>query len=100
MKLIDRERVDGTQVTIGRRMSYAEGEPKAGRVYAAEYRDADGRQRCESLATANRSKARRLAIEIQQRLDSGADKPVESTINIDDLADRYFESVKAKGVAP
>jgi len=100
MKLTSRERVDGTQITIGHRVSYANGKQKISRRYAAEYRDADGKQVCESLGTSNKSQARRLAIEIQQRLDSGLDKPSEATITIDDLAERYFDSVKAKGVAP
>lgn len=100
MKLADRERVDGTQVTIGRRVAYVKGQQKPGRRYSAEYRDADGKQVCETLATTNRAQARRMAIEIQQRLDAGTDKVPEATILIEELADRYFESVKSKGVAP
>ena len=100
MKLIDRERVDGTQVTIGRRVHYENGGQRTGRRYAAEYRNADGEQVSEALRTTNKAQARRLAIEIQQRLDSGTDKMPEATITIDGLADRYFEAVKTKAVAP
>ncbi len=99
MKLIERERVDGTQVTIGRRVFYENGVQKVGRRYAAEYRGDDGRQVTEGLKTTNRSQARRLALEIQQRLDNGSDRIADATISVDDLADRYFDSVKAKGVA-
>ncbi len=100
MKLIERERVDGTQVTIGQRVTYVGGVQKAGRRYAAEYRDADGKQVTEGLGTTNKAQARRMAIEIQQRLDSGLEKAPEATITVDDLADRYFDAVKAKDVAP
>lgn len=100
MKLIERERVDGTQVTIGRRVFYEGGVQKTGRKYAAEYRNADGKQVTEGLGTTNKAHARRVAIEIQQRLDSGTDKVPEATISVDDMADRYFDAVKAKGVAP
>ncbi len=100
MKLVDRERVDGTQVTIGRRISYVDGKQRTGRRYTAEFRDADGRQVCETLGVSNKPQARRLALEIQQRLDNGTDRVLETTISVDELADRYFDSVKAKGVAP
>ncbi len=100
MKLIERERVDGTQVTIGRRIHYENGRQRTGRRYAAEYRDDEGEQVCETLRTSNKSQARRLAVEIQQRLDNGMDKAPETTITVDDLADRYFDAVKTKDVAP
>ncbi|OWY64939.1 hypothetical protein B7486_44640, partial [cyanobacterium TDX16] len=100
MKLIERERVDGTQVTIGRRIHYENGRQRTGRRYAAEYRDDEGQQVCETLRTSNKSQARRLALEIQQRLDNGIDKAPETTITVDELADRYFDAVKTKDVAP
>jgi hypothetical protein len=99
MKLIDRERVDGTQVTIGRRIHYENGRQRIARRFAAEYRNLDGRQVCESLSTTNKSQAKRLALEIQQRLDSGSNKVPDATISVEDLADRYFDAVKAKGRA-
>ncbi len=87
-------------VMIVRRSSYIDGKQRTGRRYTAEFRDADGRQVCETLGVSNKSQARRLAIEIQQRLDNGTDKMPEATIIVDELADRYFDLVKAKGVAP
>lgn len=100
MKFVDRERVEDTEVTIGRRVYLTNGQEKVCRTYSAEYRNLDGRQVCEPLDTTNRARARRLAIQIQHRLETGASRPVESQIGVDELADRYFESVKAKGVAP
>ncbi|RIK67108.1 MAG: hypothetical protein DCC65_07770 [Planctomycetota bacterium] len=100
MKLVERERVDGTQITIGRRVHYENGKQRVGRRYAAEYRNADGQQVCETLRTSNRALARRLALEIQQRVENGQDRQPEPMIDIVTLADRYFESVKNKDVAP
>ena len=100
MKLTDRERVDGTEVTIGHRVHYENHGKIISKTYSAEFRDADGKQVSESLGTTNRARARRLAIEIQNRLDTGTGRPVESQTQISELCDRYFDSVKAKGVAP
>jgi hypothetical protein len=46
MKLTERERVDGTQVTIGRRVYYKNKKQRISKRYAAEYRDLDGKQAC------------------------------------------------------
>jgi site-specific recombinase XerD len=100
VKLEDRERVDGTRVVIGHRVYYQGGKRTVADLYSAEYLDIDGRQATESLQTTNKGTARRLAIEIQNRLEKGAARPVESQMKVEELADRYFESVKAKGVAP
>lgn len=100
MKLIDRERVDGTQVTIGRRIHYENGKQRIGRRFAAEYRNVEGEQVCETLRTSNKAQARRLALEIQQRVENGTDRQPEPMIDIETMADRYFESVKNKDVAP
>jgi len=100
MKLADRERVDGTRVTIGRRVYYEAGQQRVSRRYAAEYRDADGRQACENLATTNRSQARRLAIEIQQRLESGEEHKPEPNVLIEHMVEGYRQAVKARGLAP
>lgn len=100
MKLFERERVDGTRVTIGRRAHYDHGRHRISRRYTAEYRNADGEQVSETLRTTNKAQARRLAVEIQQRLDSGTERLREPTITIDELADRYLEAVKTKGVVP
>ena len=100
MKLADRERVDGTCVTIGHRIFHHNGKERTSRRYVAEYRGIDRRQACEKLETTNRAVARRKAIEIQQRLDSGAEPVRESNISMQDVADAYYEAVKAKGIAP
>jgi site-specific recombinase XerD len=100
MKLVERERVEGTQVTIGRRVFYGAGEQRATPRYSAEYRDLDGRQVCQKLGTTNRVKARRLALEIQQRLETGVERPVEAQILVEPLVEQYLASIRAKGAAP
>jgi len=100
MNLADRERVDGTRVTIGRRVRTRNGRVRVSRVYTAEYRDLDGSQACESLGTTSKSRARREAIEIQQRLERGLDRPSETNIHIHELTERYLASVEARDVAP
>ncbi len=100
MKLEGRECVDGTRVVIGYRVYYQAGNRQVGDIYWAEYRDVGGHQAAESLDTTNKGTARKLAIEIQNRLDKGAARPVEPQMKVVELADQYFESVKAKGVAP
>jgi len=100
MKLEDRERVDGTRVTIGRRVSYRKGEKRVSKRYAAEYRDIDGAQQFRSLGTTSRALARRKAIEIQQEIEQGIRPVKDSTATVEELADAYFSAVKAKGVAP
>ncbi len=99
MKLQERERVDGTQVTIGRRVYYKNRKQKISRRYAAEYRDPDGRQTCRNLGTTSRAKARRMAIEIQQELDSGVQHIPEANLHIADLIRAYFQSIQTKGRA-
>jgi len=100
MRLEQRERVDGTQITIGHRVQTSKGVTKVSRRYTAEYRDDSGRQRSEALGTTNRVQARRRALEIQQRLDAGEDKPKAVSITMGDLAERYLQSVHARDVAP
>jgi len=100
MKLVERERVDGTQVTIGRRVYYGGGTRRTSRRYAAEYRDLDRTQACENLRTTSRAKARRRALEIQQRLERGTDRPVESRVTVRDLTGEYLDAVKARSLAP
>ena len=99
MKLVDRERVEGTKVTVGHRVYYHGGQRMVSSRYAAEYRDLDGRQICRKLVTTNRNQARRLALEIQQRLEKGTDLIVEARVSIADLADKYLDSLSARGVA-
>lgn len=76
------------------------GKQKTARTYSAEYRTDGGKQACESLGTNNKVQARRKALEIQQRLESGEERVIESSIQIDELIDRYTSSVKAKQLTP
>jgi integrase len=98
MKLEERERVDGTTVTIGRRVYYSDNNRKISCCYAAEYRDLDGKQICRNLGATSRSKARRIAIEIQQELETGIEHAPEINLLITDLVDKYLNAVKVKGV--
>ena len=100
MKMLNRERVDGTDITIGQRVYGNLGKDRISKKYSAEFRDLDGKQRCQSLGTTNRSQARRKAIEIQQQIERGLENEKPSNITIDELTKNYLEIVKAKGVAP
>jgi len=99
MKLHNRERVDGTTVTIGKRVYYNYSKKAISRKYTAEYRDIDGTQSVTHLGTNNRTQARRSAIEIQLRLDAGQEKVKPSNIEIEELVPQYLEIVQAKGIA-
>jgi len=107
MKLEKRERVDGTSVTIGRRVHYrSENGPRSGTkkessgFYAAEYRGFDGKQVCQNLGTTSRVDARRKAYEIQQDLDSGTIRTPEANPPIIELIDLYKQSYEARNLAP
>jgi integrase len=100
MKLMDRERVDGTTVTIGKRVYYKNGKKTVSTKYSAEFRDLNGKQCSEGLRTTNKSQARRLAIEIQQQLEKGIEKTKPSNVSVEMLTKNYLEIVRAKGVAP
>lgn len=100
MKLTDRERVEGTRITIGRRVIRRDGQLKASRRYVAEYRDLSGKQVCESLRVSNRVLARRRALELQQRLERGEVPSVPATLTIEELIERYSEYVRLKQAAP
>ena len=113
MKLVNRERVDGTQVTIGVRAYYIdkvqrqkiqndkskEDKYRASCCYAAEYRDLDGKQVCRNLGTRSKAKARRMATEIQQQIETGIERAPEVNLLITDLVDKYLNAIKVKGVA-
>jgi len=99
MKLEERERIDGTSVTIGRRVYYSDGKRKVSRRYAAEYRDLDGVQICRNLITTNKSQARRMAVEIQQELETGIERVPEINLLITNLTKSYIEDTKVKGIA-
>jgi integrase/recombinase XerD len=100
MKMVDRERLEGTQITIGRRVYKEDGRQKTCQHFSAEYRGMDGRQVTESLGTSNKSQARRKALEIQQRLESGVEAFRETNVTIGDLTERYSQTLSARGVAP
>jgi hypothetical protein len=72
---------------------------KTSRRYAAEYRDPDGKQTCRNLGTTSKTKARRMALEIQQELESGVEHVPEANLHITDLVKAYFQSVQTKGRA-
>jgi hypothetical protein len=100
MKLADRERVDGTNVTIGRRVYYRNKKNCTSKCHAAEHRDLDGKQACRNLGTRSRAEARRKAIEIQQELESGVTRVPESHLTVKDLIGTYLQSMEAKDAAP
>jgi hypothetical protein len=100
MKLINRERVDGTKITIGKRVYYKNGTEIVATKYSAEYTDHNGKQLCRSLETANIALARRKALKFQEQLEKGIDQPAQLRISVTDLAEAYFEMVKLKGAAP
>ena len=100
MKLVNRERVDGTQITIGKRVYYKDGKEIVASMFSAEYTDHEGKQHWPSLQTKNIVHARRRAIKIQEQLEKGIEQPTPSRITIEELSEQYFESVKIKGAAP
>ena len=99
MKLTDRERVDGTPVTIGHRVYYRDGCKKVSKGYSAEYRDTTGKQVCEGLGTRSRLEARRMAVEIFTRLREGCPRIVETNLTVEALVEAYFNTAKARGLA-
>ena len=104
MKLFEPERVDGTGITIGRRVLYRTSDGQRTQTvsdtYTAVYKDADGQWRQDALGTANRREARRAAIEIAQRLESGQTRPRTEVVELLPLIDRYAAFNAAKGLAP
>ena len=99
MKMMDRERVEGTQVTIGRRVNYRQGKATPSKKFAAEYTDHSGDQVSEHLGTQSKLEARRKAVAIQMRLDEGKPRIVESKISVNNLVESYFEAIQARGLA-
>ncbi len=105
MNLLDRERVDGTRVSIGRRMqvralSADVRERRRSAAYTAVYVDLDGRRREQGLGTTNKREARRKAIEISQRLEEGRPRAVVQRVAIKDLITRYEDFITAADLAP
>ncbi|UYV13492.1 MAG: site-specific integrase [Phycisphaera sp.] len=103
MKLVDREVVDGTSVTIGRKVHYrntADGPVRrVARAYSAVYAEA-GSRRFQGLGTTNKREARRRAIEIQKRLDAGERRTPPSRTTIVQLIDRYEAYNRDRDLAP
>jgi len=110
MQLLDRERVDGTRVSIGRRVQVRKmagvgsGEVDIDRresaAYTAVYIDLDGRRREQGLGTTNKREARRKAIEISRRLEEGRPREIVTRLPIAELVSRYEEFTKAADLAP
>jgi hypothetical protein len=100
MKLIDREKVDGTEITIGRRVYSRDGQQIESDVFAAEYRNEDGEQVCEGLGTKSRLEARRKAVAIFNRLADERPREKQIRITVAELTDLYMTFAKAKGIAP
>ncbi|HEY1687029.1 MAG TPA: site-specific integrase [Tepidisphaeraceae bacterium] len=99
MRLIDRERIEGTVITIGRRVAYKDGRVAESDRYAAEYRDSSGKQVTENLGTGSRLEARKNALAIHARLQQGQVRIADSRLGVAELIDSYFSAVKARGVA-
>lgn len=100
MKLVNRERVDGTQITLGKRVYYRDGKKVTAKSFSVEYTDHEGKQQCKSLGTKNIVHARRKAIKIQDQLEKGIESKSPSRISIKELADKYLEMAKTKGTTP
>jgi integrase len=104
MKLIDREQVDGTEVTIGRRViatvEHGVRTESEIRTYTAIYKDVDSKWKPDALGTTNRREARRKAIEIQQRVEAGKSKPAPTVVALVPLIDQYETFCADKGLTP
>lgn len=100
MRLIDRERIEGTRITIGKRVYMRDGQTHVCETYSAEYRDDSGRQVSQSLDTSNKTAARRAAMAIHARMERGEARPADSRITVAELIQRYMELVAARGLAP
>jgi integrase len=99
MKLEERERIEGTDITIGRRVYYKDGAPVLSPRWAAEYRDGTGKQVCVNLGTESKLEARRKALALHAEVESGMPRIADGRLGLEELVDSYFAFVKAKGVA-
>jgi site-specific recombinase XerD len=99
MRMADRERIEGTAITIGRRVAYVDGRAVESDRYAAEYRDSSGKQVTENLATGSRLEAMKKALAIHARLQQGQVRVADSRLGLEELSDAYFSTVKGRGVA-
>ena len=99
MKLEERERIEGTDITIGRRVYYKAGEPMISPCWAAEYRDGTGKQVCVNLGTRSKLEARRGAMTLHGKIEDGQPHVADARLGLEEIVDAYFAFVKAKGVA-
>ena len=99
MKLEERERIEGTDITIGRRVYYKDGEPAPSPCWAAEYRDGTGKQICVNLGTESKLEAKRSALALHAKIEDGRPHVADARLGLDEIVDAYFAFVKAKGVA-
>ena len=104
MRYESKEIVAGTSVTIGRRVQRRTINGKAvdrvSSTYYAEYKDGVGQRRYATLRTTNRREARKLAVEIQKRLESGDFAKPAAPITVAELNGRYMEFCEHKDLAP
>jgi site-specific recombinase XerD len=99
MKLEERERIEGTDITIGRRVYYKSGAAILSPRWAAEYREGTGRQVCVNLGTRSKLEARRKALALHAKIQDGQPHVADARLGLEELVDAYFAFVKAKGVA-
>tara|TARA_E500000318_G_scaffold14854_3_gene14790 strand:+ start:70411 stop:71649 length:1239 start_codon:yes stop_codon:yes gene_type:complete len=105
MKMTDKHELTELGITIGRRINIrtnAQGQrvEQVSRNYTAEYSDADGKRRIESLQTPNKREAIRRAQQIHHQLTEGEvpkRRPIKLTMI--SLVDRYIDYCKAKGIS-
>lgn len=106
MKFVEKEMVDGTSVTIGRKVQFRTDHAgnrtqKVSRTYTAEYRDLDGTRRFEGLGATNKREARRRAIEIQKQLEDGQRiRRPSGRLGMATLIERYWAYCQSKGLTP
>ena len=99
MKLEERERIEGTDITIGRRVYYKDGATVISPRWAAEYREGTGKQVCVNLATGSKTAARRKALALHAKLEDGQPHVADARLGLEEIVDAYFAFAKAKGVA-
>src|SRR5580704_2940442 len=99
MKLEQRERIDGTDITIGRRVYYKGDAAVLSPRWAAEYREGTGKQICVNLKTRCKAEARRKALALHAKIEAGQPHVADARLGLEELVDAYFAFVKAKGVA-
>lgn len=99
MKLEDRERIEGTDITIGRRVYYSDGARTVSPRWAAEYRDPTGKQIGVNLKCTSKLQARKKALALHAKLEDGQTHVADGRLGLEELVDVYFAHIKAKGVA-